>query len=394
VTDKYPGYVDAQLKLATLVRAQGNRSELAEVLFRLALARRAAGDTDGAREAARDAGEQSPLPQDQQELLRRMGLLPAAPEPQAEAVESPSAPERAPTASGHPVAESSDETASAESTQEDSDEAEDVEIVFGAEPAAEPGDAGDAPAAPAPREVRVPPSDVVEEIRFYREQGMGDEARSKVAALRTLGYGGPELDALEAELGTAKAASSAPVEASATSVRLDDGDLTDLTAALAVELTDGEEATGAAGEGEESLEEVFAAFKRQVEDEVGSEDFRTHYDLGIAYKEMGLLNDALKEFEVASGSPELFREACSMAALCQRQRGDIEGAVRWYQKALEAPGGTPEELQGLQYDLADALLQQGNDQAALDMFQSIMDGDPGYRDVQSRVTDLQSRHEP
>jgi tetratricopeptide (TPR) repeat protein len=177
-------------------------------------------------------------------------------------------------------------------------------------------------------------------------------------------------------------------------VRLDDGDLTDLTAALAVELTDGEEATGPAGEGEESLEEVFAAFKRQVEDEVGSEDFRTHYDLGIAYKEMGLLDDALKEFEVASGSPELFREACSMAALCQRQRGDIEGAVRWYQKALEAPGGTPEELQGLQYDLADALLQQGNDQAALDMFQSIMDGDPGYRDVQSRVTDLQSRHEP
>ena len=131
--------------------------------------------------------------------------------------------------------------------------------------------------------------------------------------------------------------------------------------------------------------------KEQVESEVGSEDYRTHYDLGIAYKEMGLVDDALKEFEIATASPELFREACSMLALCQRQRGEVGEAVRWYQKALDAPGGNSDELQGLRYDLADTLVQQGDDQAALDLFSNILDADPGYRDVESRVSEIRSR---
>ena len=82
-----------------------------------------------------------------------------------------------------------------------------------------------------------------------------------------------------------------------------------------------------------------------------------------------------------------------MLALCQRQRGEMGEAVRWYERALEAPGASNEELQGLRYDLADTLLQQGEDQAALDQFQSILESDPGYRDVQSRVSDLRSRRD-
>lgn len=81
-----------------------------------------------------------------------------------------------------------------------------------------------------------------------------------------------------------------------------------------------------------------------------------------------------------------------MLALCQRERGELGEAVRWYEKAIESPGGTPEELQGLRYDLAEALLQQGNEQGALELYRNILDTDPGYRDVQSRVTEIQARH--
>jgi tetratricopeptide (TPR) repeat protein len=271
------------------------------------------------------------------------------------------------------------------------DGGDEVEIVFG-------GEGPEPPAAPPPTggEGRVAPKELLEEIAFFRDQGMTADARSKLAALKTLGYTGAGIDELEASLGPAEPeaapAAGAPGNAGG-DVRLDDRDLSDLAAALEEELPEGVEVEAEAdgADGEESLEDVFEAFKRQVEDEVGSEDYRTHYDLGIAYKEMGLLDDALKEFEIATASTELFREACSMLALCQRQRGEVGEAVQWYRKALDAPGGTPEELQGLRYDLAEALVQQGDDAGALDIFRNILDSDPAYRDVQSRVTELRAR---
>jgi tetratricopeptide (TPR) repeat protein len=398
VTGRFPGHVEAQTRLAALIRSQGDREELAEVLVQLALAQRAAGETDVARDAAREAAERGSLPEDQVALLTRMGLLesaapvpatagapheaaattapleqPATPASPSVPVEAPTSVEQAPAAGG----------------------GEEVEIVFGNAPAEAPPVKEAGPSAEEGQ--RIAPPDLLEEIAFYRDQGMLDEARSKLTALKTLGYTGAAMAELESELRTPVPDGTAPTtgsEPEASDLRLDDSDFSDLAAALEAELPEGVEVEGEGGDGaagEESLEEVFEAFKRQVEDEVGSEDYRTHYDLGIAYKEMGLLDDALKEFEIATSSSELFRESCSMLALCQRQRGELGEAVQWYRKAIEAPGGTSEELQGLRYDLAEALLQQGDDRGALDLFRNILDADPGYRDVQSRVTEIRSR---
>ena len=402
VTGRFPGHVESQSRLAALVRSQGDREELAEVLVQLALAQRAAGETEAARETAREAAERGSLPEDQVRLLARMGLIEGAspvPSPTGAPLE-PATTAASRVDPARPVAPEIPVEASFRDAPADDVGAsggdEDVEVLFGEEP--EPVSPVEKVAPAAAKGRRVAPQELLEEIAFYRDQGMLDEAMSKLAALRTLGYGGETMDALEAELGAAVPAGVAPAagsEAEGSDVRLDDTDLSDLAAALEAELPVGVEVEGevdAGAAGEESLEDVFEAFKRQVEDEVGSEDYRTHYDLGIAYKEMGLLDDALKEFEIATASPELFREACSMLALCQRERGELGEAVRWYEKAIEAPGGTPEELQGLRYDLAEALLQQGNEQGALDLYRNILDTDPGYRDVQSRVTEIQSRH--
>jgi tetratricopeptide (TPR) repeat protein len=385
VTGRFPGHVEAQVKLAALLRSQGGKAELTEVLFRLAVARRAAGDNGAAREAAAEAAKRPGLPQGQRTILERLGLIEVTSTPKVPPAARSAGQEASDGEADASEAIAADESASAAAETED-----EVEIVFGSEPSGEAEADDRAPAAAAAAEGRVPPEDVLNEIGFYREQGMLDEARRKLSALRTLGYAGARLDDLETVLRGAEASGG---QARPAGTSPEDGDLADLTAALDAELTDS--AAGAAGPeaGEESLEDVFQAFKRQVEDEVGSEDYRTHYDLGIAYKEMGLLADALREFEVAAASPELFREACSMLALCQRERGEIDEAVRWYERALEAPGASTEELQGLRYDLADTLLLQGEDQAALDLFQNILDSDPGYRDVRSRVSDLRSRRD-
>jgi len=171
----------------------------------------------------------------------------------------------------------------------------------------------------------------------------------------------------------------------------DDDDLSTITAALESELFTGDdEPLSPEAESEQSLDDVFAAFRDHVKREVGSEDHRTHYDLGIAYKEMGLVEEAIGEFQTALRSPEFARQASVMLAICHRERHELDQAVTWYRQALEVPGATPEDMSALRYELAEMLLQTGDRNGALSLFRDVMQSDPTYRNVQDRVAELES----
>ena len=144
-------------------------------------------------------------------------------------------------------------------------------------------------------------------------------------------------------------------------------------------------------ESEQSLEDVFAAFKEHVEREVGVEDHRTHYDLGIAYKEMGLLDEAIGAFELAVKSPEIGREAYSMLALCHRERDEMDAAARCYRRAIASSGSDGDSQNNLRYELAEVLLHSGDRQGALDEFRDLHEADPAFRDVRNRIAELESR---
>jgi tetratricopeptide (TPR) repeat protein len=244
-------------------------------------------------------------------------------------------------------------------------------------------------AAPRGRPARVASPDMIDEIAFYLDQGMAEDARKKIAALRTLGFSGADLDDLERRAaGGSEAAPAGPFE----DLTLDDSDLSSITATLESELGDAPLAAATpAPEVEQSINEVFDDFKRHVNEEVGAEDYRTHYDLGIAYKEMGLVDDAIEEFRVAAQAPELFRDACSMLAMCHRARGDFDEAALWYRRTLAAPGDGTEPLTGIRYDLAEVLFEQGDYKGALELFQQVMRADPSYREVRRQVSDLEAR---
>ena len=128
--------------------------------------------------------------------------------------------------------------------------------------------------------------------------------------------------------------------------------------------------------------------------EVEGGDFRTHYDLGIAYKEMGLVDDAIEEFRTASAAPELYREACSMLGLCHWERGQAAEAIQWYRAALEAPSDEEAPLSGLRYDLAEILLQTGDQRGAFDLYAQIAAVEPQYRDVERRLAELRPHLTP
>jgi len=166
----------------------------------------------------------------------------------------------------------------------------------------------------------------------------------------------------------------------------------ELEAELAAEEAMVEEATGR-GKGEAILEEVFKEFQKGVAEQLSEEDADTHFNLGIAYREMGLLPEAIREFQVASRDTAYFVESCSNIGVCYQEQGMWSEATEWYQKALVAPDITPEARVGLRYDLAAAYQSAGDVEQAVGIFEEIVAGNSSYRDVADRLANLSQQRQ-
>lgn len=168
----------------------------------------------------------------------------------------------------------------------------------------------------------------------------------------------------------------------------DEDNFFDLAAELESELADEEEVVSLSEE-EQSLEEIFKEFKKGVEQQLDSEDYDTHYNLGIAYKEMGLIDEAIGEFQLASKDPKRAVECASMLGLCFLEKGMPQLAIKWYRKGLEMPEITEEEHIGLLYDLASAYQEVGDTENAQKAFMEVYGMNSNYRDTVNRIKALE-----
>jgi tetratricopeptide (TPR) repeat protein len=171
----------------------------------------------------------------------------------------------------------------------------------------------------------------------------------------------------------------------------DDEDLRAIAEALESELFESEEEIAPEEESAQAFEQVLNTFKERISEEVAQDDYRTHYDLAIAYKEMGLVDEAIREFQVAASSRELHRDACTMVAVCYREQSQHDKATRWYRQALESSSPEDDSRNELRYDLAEVLLEAGDARAALEEFRELFAVDPEFRDVDGRVSELEGR---
>ncbi|HWQ10072.1 MAG TPA: hypothetical protein VN436_13220, partial [Holophaga sp.] len=164
-------------------------------------------------------------------------------------------------------------------------------------------------------------------------------------------------------------------------------DLTDVLGDALMESGEGEEMHDATNVVEkiQSVDELFNAFREGVEQQVKGDDYDTHYNLGIAYKEMMLLEPAMEEFKKAMLDPERTLECCSMLSICEQEQGDQDAAAGWLRQGIQAPGWPPEDAIGLRYDLGEILAQQGRDAEALEQFQAVYEINPEYREVAEKV---------
>jgi tetratricopeptide (TPR) repeat protein len=239
------------------------------------------------------------------------------------------------------------------------------------------------PAAPA---AETSLEDDLDEADFFVQQNLFDEAR---AILKTLHQRMPahplvaaklrDLDAME------RAANGGGADDASAEVAVDEHASADLAAELPEELPGSSDAN----EEDAGDQQVYELTRRGVvEKGVTAEDFETHYDLGIAYKEMGLLDDAIVEFKLVMKDPTREVQCHLMIGLCCLEKGLQTDAIGHFKKGLYVDGITERESLSLYYELGSAYERLGDPREALYYFEKVVKRDAHFRNVERRIEAL------
>ncbi|TMQ60836.1 MAG: tetratricopeptide repeat protein [Candidatus Eisenbacteria bacterium] len=207
----------------------------------------------------------------------------------------------------------------------------------------------------------------LEYLRCLELDPENDRARGRVQRLDALLNGRPEA-------GAPIDLDSLPDERPASSVRVRD-----------------EEQVPPSGDPLIDLEEIIDEFKAGVSERISGEDHESHYDLGMAYMEMGLYDEAIGEFQVASKGSPMEVKCLEMIALCFLEKNEPASAARELSRALELPGYGPEETISIRYNLAVANERLGNLDRALQHFEEVYLLNVDFLKVASKVKELKQR---
>jgi tetratricopeptide (TPR) repeat protein len=125
-----------------------------------------------------------------------------------------------------------------------------------------------------------------------------------------------------------------------------------------------------------------------LEKPIDEGDAETHYDLGLAYKEMGLWDEAVKAFEKLAGNSARAVQCQLMIGLCRREQGNFSEAIHAFKAGLHTPQVTDREKQSLFYEIGVAYEAMGDAREALYYFEMVTKRDPSFLDASDRVTRL------
>jgi tetratricopeptide (TPR) repeat protein len=143
------------------------------------------------------------------------------------------------------------------------------------------------------------------------------------------------------------------------------------------------------------LAALFDEFRESEEGTAEEEDFETHYQMGLAYREMGLLDQAVEEFQIAAGlcapgdGTPRYLNCCNLLGHCFIQKGMPRPAAVWFKRGLDSPGQSEDEYQALRFDLAAVFEQMGEVERAVEIFSEVYAIDVNYRGVADRLRELQ-----
>lgn len=261
----------------------------------------------------------------------------------------------------------------------------------------------------------------IESIEFYLENGYGELAEKSLKALEEeFGYR-PEIAVLREKGGSAPDVGfEVSADVGADALAQDDPpdpEVDELAGVAGDEVIAEHAAEDAVEQSEEVVERtdsvedvppIHSMDLNELRNELGLEDteipdnndddYETHYQTAVAYQEMGLMEDAIKEFQDAinavtpSDGTRRFFQCANLLGHCFMEKGMPNLALMWFKRALETVGLKEEEKQGLWYELAHAYEADGDPGNAFKYFEQIYAENVDYRDVGQRLQRLHVSH--
>ena len=216
----------------------------------------------------------------------------------------------------------------------------------------------------------------IESVEFYLESGYNELAETTIKELRAEYGNRPEFDALASRI-------------TATPVAADDTNDILSAESITVDPTP----VVASNDTRFDLDDLRTEFGLE-EPEADDSDYDTHYQMAIAYQEMGLMEDAIKEYQDAIGcvSPSdgtrRFFQCANLLGHCFVQNGMAKLALKWYNRALETSNLTDDEKQGIWYEIAAAYEADGDTGNAAKYYEQVYAENVDYRNVGERIKNL------
>ncbi len=140
------------------------------------------------------------------------------------------------------------------------------------------------------------------------------------------------------------------------------------------------------------VDDIFKEFKKGVAENIAEEDFSTHYNLGIAYKEMGLWADAMHEFAISTTSPEFCMESYEMIGECALLDNKPDKAVELLNHALKSPLFEADKGIAIMYFLGCAYEKLSEYEKARESFQKVYIMRSDFKDVRDRIKSLNNKN--
>jgi tetratricopeptide (TPR) repeat protein len=136
---------------------------------------------------------------------------------------------------------------------------------------------------------------------------------------------------------------------------------------------------------EKALQDIVSEFQEVLDEKVAKDDYDSHYNLGIAFMEQGLFDEAIEECKLAAENDKFAIDSLTMISHCFRQKDDQKQAVSWLEKALDKAEKGSHQFFALKYEMASLWEDLNQEKKAQQLYREVWEWDPEFREVDAKV---------
>jgi tetratricopeptide (TPR) repeat protein len=142
---------------------------------------------------------------------------------------------------------------------------------------------------------------------------------------------------------------------------------------------------------EKALSDIVSDFRNALEEKVDKENYESHYNLGIAFLEQELFDEAIEECKLSARSKELEVDSYSVISFCYNKKKDFKEALDWIEKAMKLAEKDSSQSLALKYEQGSLYEAMNKGQKALKAFQEVKKLNAEYRDVKIKIKALEKQ---